>query len=196
MILAARSAKDYTLRMRLLADKWRVGSCFLAASLATGVVSAQSMGDAAQKERERREKLKQKGDRAAVVTSDDLKDNKGSLANDPQAVPATPGEAPRSSARPALETSRRASEEEWRRKSAFARERVAKAQQQYDYWRNQYLGPSEYFVDDDGKKLVGGADGLRKLIAQAKADLEKTNAELAALEEQARRENVPPGWLR
>ena len=185
--------------MRLRADKWPVGSCFLAAWLATAVVSAQSMGDAAQKERERREKLKQKGDGAAVVTSDDLKATKGSLANDPNASPATPvarGETPRSSARPDLETSRRAGEEEWRRKAALARERVAKAQQQYDYWRNQFLGPSEYFVDEEGKKVVGGADSLRKLIAQAKADVEKANAELAALEEQARRENVPPGWLR
>ena len=185
--------------MRFFAGKSWLGTGILAACLATGVVSAQSMGDAAQKERERREKLKQKGDGAAVVTSDDLKSNKGNLANDPKAVPGAPsarGEAPRSSARPDLENSRKTSEEEWRRTSALAREGVARAQQQYDYWRNQYLGPSEYFVDEDGKKVVGGADSLRKLIAQAKADLEKANADLAALEDQARRENVPPGWLR
>jgi hypothetical protein len=166
------------------------------AALLTGVASAQSLGDAALKERERREKLKQKGDRAAVVTNDELQANKGSVANDPNATPAAPREAQLAATKPGLEPDRKAGEEEWRRKMALAHERITKAQEQYDYWKGQYLAPNDYFVDQDGKKVVGSVESLRKVIAEAKAELEKANAALAALEEQARRENVPPGWLR
>jgi hypothetical protein len=166
--------------------------------LAGSFASAQSMGDAAQKERERREKLKQKGDRAALVTNDELKANKGSVANDPNAPAASPQarEAPPAATRPSPEPDRKAGEEEWRHKMALAHERITKAQEQYDYWKGQYLAPNDYFVDQDGKKIVGSVESLRKVIAEAKAELEKANAALAALEEQARRANVPPGWLR
>lgn len=171
----------------------------LAAVLAAGSASAQSMSDASQKERERREKLKGKGERAAVVTSDDLKANKGSLANDPQAATAAsapPGAVPARAPRATPEPDRQASEEEWRQRFSLAREQVEKWQKHYDYWNAQYLAPNEYFVDENGKKLVGSAENLRKLIAEAKANLDSAKAALAALEEQARRENVPPGWLR
>jgi hypothetical protein len=167
----------------------------VAAVLVAGLASAQSMGDAAQRERERREKLKQKGDRSAVVASDELKGNKGALANDPNAAAPAPGSAsppPRASREP----ERRAGEQEWRKRMTLARERAARAQEQYDYWSSQHLGPSEYFVDQDGKKVIGSVESLRKVIAEARAELDKASAELTALEEQARRENVTPGWLR
>ncbi len=171
----------------------------VAAALAAGVASAQSMGDAAQRERERREKLKAKGGTAAVVTGDDLKSNKGSLANDPKAPPAAsavPDAALERAPRATPEPDRRASEEEWRRRMALAREQVAKWRDYHAYWSAQHLAPNDYFVDADGRKLVGSAENLRKLVADAKANLDRAEAELLALEEQARRENVPPGWLR
>lgn len=176
----------------------RVLTAALAAALTAGAASAQSMGDAVQKERERREKLKEKGGQAAVVTGDELKANKGSLANDPKSTPAvtTPlGAAPPRTTRPTPEPDRQASEEEWRRRITLAREEVAKWERYHDYWNAQYLAPNEYFIDENGRKIVGSAENLRKLIAEAKANLDKARAALEALEEQARRENVPPGWL-
>jgi hypothetical protein len=51
-------------------------------------------------------------------------------------------------------------------------------------------------VDENGRKLVGNAENLRRLIANAQKNLEIVKQELADLEDEARRENVPPGWLR
>src|SRR5262245_33669710 len=120
---------------------------FAFAVLVAGLASAQSMGDAAQRERERREKLKQKGDRTAVVTSDELKANRGALANDPNAAAPAPGGSASPPPRTSREPERRAGEQEWRKRMTLARERAARAQEQYDYWSSQHLGPSEYFVD-------------------------------------------------
>jgi hypothetical protein len=79
---------------------------------------------------------------------------------------------------------------------AAARERVARAQERYELWSAQHLAPNEYFVDENGEKIVASAESLRRLIAQAKAELDAATQELGRLEEQARRENVPHGWLR
>lgn len=176
----------------------RVLTAVLAAAMTAGVASPQSMGDAAQKERERREKLKEKGGQAAVVTSDELKANKGSLANDPKGAPGAPlpSAAPTRAARPTPEPDRQVREEEWRRRMTLAREQVAKWERYYEYWNAQHLAPNDYFIDENGRKIVGSAESLRKLIADAKANLDNARAALEALEEQARRENVPPGWLR
>ena len=168
----------------------------LMAALTASFTSAQSLGDAAQKERERREKLKEKGESSTVVTSDELKTNKGNLANDPKAASAPPGAAPVRAARPTPEPDRQVREEEWRRRMTLAREQVAKWERYHEYWSSQYLAPNEYFVDENGRKQVGSAENLRRLIADTKANLDRAKAELVALEEQARRENVPPGWLR
>ncbi len=167
------------------------------AVLTSGPVLGQSMAEAAQKERERRAKAKEQGATAAVITGDELKANKGALANDPKAAPAgTP--SPRTPARPpqSPEPDRRVLEEEWRRKMAAAHELVERWQEFFDAWSVQHLAPNEYFVDENGRKLVGNAENLRKLIARAKLNLEIAKQNLLLLEEQARRENVPPGWLR
>jgi hypothetical protein len=168
----------------------------LAAALLLALpASGQSLAEAAQKEKERRAKAKEKG-AAAVVTEDALKANKGALANDPKAataaLPTTSPPRPRA----APEPDRRVLEEDWRRRMTLAREQVARWQEYHDAWSQQHLAPNEYFVDENGRKLVGNAENLRKLIAHAKANLDAAKQALEDLEQQARRENVPPGWLR
>ncbi len=165
------------------------------ALLASVSAHGQSMAEAAHRERERRARAKQQGS-GPVVTGDELKSNKGSLANDPKAAPAvatqqTPAPKPGSP-----EPVGRALEEEWRRRMAEAREQVEHWRGFYDVWSVQYLAPNDYFVDENGTKLVANAENLRKLIARAKMNLETAKQNLLQLEEQARRENVPPGWLR
>ena len=59
-----------------------------------------------------------------------------------------------------------------------------------------HLSPGEYFVDDQGKVVIRSLGHLRELIAKAKAELDAAEKGLAQLEETARRNNVPPGWLR
>lgn len=168
------------------------------ALLLAGPALGQSLSEAAQKERERRAKAKEKG-AAAVVSDDELKANKGALANDPKAGPAVAPRppAPGAATKPATpEPDRRVLEEDWRRRMALAREAVARWQQYYDAWSVQHLAPNDYFVDEDGRKLVGSPENLRKLIAHAKANLDQAKQALEDLEQQARSENVPPGWLR
>jgi hypothetical protein len=166
----------------------------------TAPAASQSLAEAAQRERERRQKMMKEKGAAAVVTGDDLKANEGALANDPTAPPAVAATPPprltgRQAEAPA-EIDRRALEEDWRRRMAAARERVARAQERYELWSAQHLAPNEYFVDENGEKIVASAESLRRLIAQAKAELDAATQELGRLEEQARRENVPHGWLR
>lgn len=172
-------------------------AALLAISLAAPAFG-QSLAEAAQKERERRAKAKAQG-ASPVVTGDELKGNKGALANDPKASP-PPASGGSPMARPApaatAEPDRRVQEEDWRRRMALAREQVARWQEYYDAWSVQHLAPNDYFVDEKGRKVVGNAENLRKLIANAKANLDAARQALEDLEQQARRENVPPGWLR
>jgi hypothetical protein len=61
----------------------RFGSLCLLLTLPAALAAAQSMGDVAKKERERREKLRQTGGGSvATVDDDQLAANKGTLAND------------------------------------------------------------------------------------------------------------------
>jgi hypothetical protein len=174
----------------------------------------QSLGDAAAKERERRRKLQETGAASAVIDGDALKANRGTLANDPRAVPspspstskggakASPPPSPRpASAVPPLvheppPLAPDNSEAAWRERASDARERVELWQKRYDFWSSQHLAPGDYFVDDDGRKLVGSAENLQQITARAKAQLEAAGQALADLEESARRQSVPPGWLR
>jgi hypothetical protein len=44
--------------------------------------------------------------------------------------------------------------------------------------------------------VIGSVGELQKLTADAKAELDAAQKALEDLEEEARRANVPPGWLR
>ncbi len=188
--------------------RW-VAIVVLAPSLAWG----QSLGDAAAKERERRRKLKETGTTSAVVDGDALKASKGTLANDPRAVPApkaspspgpvsaTPLRQSRTSVIPpvgGVEAPQAVEENEafWRAQAKEAREEVEHWQARVDYWSNLSLAPGQYFVDDDGTKLVGSPETLQKIVGRAKAHLAEAKQAFEDLETEARRKSVPPGWLR
>jgi hypothetical protein len=140
------------------------------------------------------------------VTSNELAATKGELANDPGApapsprpvAPAKPaGRAPKTeSAVPDSDTERREAEEVWRSRAAAARQLVADWQERYDYWSSLHLDWGHYFVDENGKKLVSSPENLQKLIARAKVQLDAAKQAVQDLEDSARRQNVPPGWLR
>jgi hypothetical protein len=183
-----------------------VGSLMVAASLAGACPSvAQGLGDAARQERERRDKLKAEGKSGrAVVDADSLKTNKGQVANaapstgtvTEAAAPAPPPSASASTEAEPTDT-RRQDEAAWRQLLREARANVEKLQQQYDMLSSQHLAAGEYFVDArTGKRLIGSAERLQNMVAQAKAALDAGQRQLEALEERARREHVPPGWLR
>jgi hypothetical protein len=182
--------------------------------LVPGLAAGQSLGDAAAKERERRRKLQETGPSSAVVDADALKAGKGTLANDPRAVPSSsptpakagpkpsPSPSPRpASAVPPLITEAPASEPDnteaaWRERASDARDLIELWQKRYDYWSSLNLPPGDYFVDEDGRKLVGSAENLQQIVARAKAQLDAAKQAFEDLETRARRQSVPPGWLR
>lgn len=185
--------------------------CVAVFLLAPVLASGQSLGDAAAKERERRQKLKDAGKTSAVVDGDALKAGKGTLANDPKASPApkaspSPASAPAMPPHPtsvippvgggAVAPPRQETEATWRERAQDAREEIERWQERVDYWSNLSLAPGQYLVDDDGTKLAGSPEMLQKIAGRAKARLAEAKQAFENLETEARRKSVPPGWLR
>src|SRR5262245_37674248 len=123
--------------MRSLTSRCAV-VCWLAIP---ALASAQSLGDAARKERDRREKVREVGGSAPTLTEEDLATTKGTLANDPNAQPASDGpdaaaargggtRVQRLPASP--DPSSETQEEYWRRHFGVAKARVERAQRRYD----------------------------------------------------------------
>ncbi len=177
--------------------------------LAPVLVSGQSLSDVAQKERERRQKLKVSGASAQVITEEALKTNKGSLANDPGAAqpsppPTTEPGAASSAVRAASPTPRPpaaagptvVSEQEWRGRAAETRRRIAERQRRYDYVSSLRSGPGESFLDETGKRVVASPENLAQAFAAAQLQLDAARKDMEDLQEAARRANVPPGVLR
>lgn len=165
----------------------------LAPSFAVG----QSLDEAARKEKERRKKLQESSARAKVVDEENLKANKGSLANNPDSVGAAPAQA--SSAKEAPTTPSRdqnRDEQAWRDRVARSEARLADAKQRYEALSGLTLVQGQYYVDKDGKKVITSLEQLRQKIEQAKAESDAAQKDLDAVLEAARRTGVPPGWLR
>ncbi len=182
----------------------RVRSVLVIGFLVPSLAVAQSLGDVAQKEKERRKKIQHAGGSSKVVTEEELKANHGSLANDPKAQPATtPSQS--SVPKPAAPTppptttpapDPREQEESWRHRVAEAQARLAKAREHYDLLNGLTLGPGDSYVDENGKPLITSLEQLRKLIAEAKVEVDAAQKALDDLLETARQQGVPPGWLR
>jgi hypothetical protein len=169
--------------------------------------SAQSLGDAARKEEQRRQKNKEKGVKAPVF--DDSKIAKtgaaapapaASTGTAPSAAPAAASSSHEVSPAPDLADveaeQRKLQEEMWRGRMTAARTLRDEAQKRHDYLKSLFLGPSEYFVDEKGQVLVRDVEHLRQLIAEAKAKWDAAEQAIRDLEESARRAGALPGWLR
>jgi hypothetical protein len=172
------------------------------------VCSGQSLGSAAQKEKDRRKKNQEAGVKARTVTDDDL------AASRPADAPAPSSSSSSTTASPPAERSgtaagvvppsnddaesgRRAAQEmEWRSRMVAARARLEKAKKTHDALSKMSLVPGEEYVDERGRAVVTSAEQLQRLTAQAKAEVDAAQRNIDDLEERARRENVPPGWLR
>ncbi len=178
--------------------------------LVPALASGQSLGEVAQKERERRQKLKASGASAEVVTDESLKANKGSLANDPGAAqPSSPptaeraapaaGNAAKPTPRPPAPVPPGApvvSEQEWRGRALETRRRIADRQRRYDYVSTLRLPPDELFIGAGGQRVAASPENIQKAITEAQLQLDTAKRDLEDLQDEARRQNVPPGVLR
>jgi hypothetical protein len=169
--------------------------------LLPAVASADSLGQAAAKEQERRKQNEKNGTKAPVITEEELKNNKGQLANDPNdpsaiANQAASSRSSRGSTAPVSAPTGR-DEQAWRARAAQARARLDQATKTYEALNRQYLAPGEYFVSKKtGQTVVRDREQLQQMVAQAKAAMLAAQKALDDLEESARRQNIPPGWLR
>jgi hypothetical protein len=157
---------------------------------------AQGLGDAAKKEKKRRA---ESSTAAKTYTEDDLQ-GLAPIANDSDdPVPASPAVAPTrstDSSTSSRDRSREDSEALWRGRVNAARARIKRARAAYETASKMYLVPGYVYVDEKNRPVIRSVGELQKITAQAKAELEAAERDLADLLESARRAGVPPGWLR
>jgi hypothetical protein len=182
------------------------------------LAGAQGLGDASAKEKQRRQESKTP--KAKTYTQDELlalppvanEDPTppgdvgalppvGAVALPPRDAVALPpdrglGTGTTSAAADDEAATRARDEERWRSRVAGARASVEKARKRYQTFAGLTLVPGYEYVDDRGRTLIQSVEELQHLTAAAKAELDAAQKALDDLLEEARRANVPPGWLR
>jgi hypothetical protein len=173
-------------------------------------VCAQSLGELAKKEQERR---KATPPAAKVYTNDDLKkiyvpetkDTKDSKdakdTKEPDAQPpadATDPNAP--DAKDAKDAKPPMDEAAWRGRMSAARESVRQGEMFRDALQSRINGlTADFTARDDPNQRAQIADERQKALAElarVNTDLEKAKKLITDIEEEARRANVPAGWIR
>lgn len=180
--------------------------------------AAQSLGDVARKERERREKNKKDGakilqfDEKEVFGDDGEPEDSAETDTEgvDEAAPAAPdvsdaeleavasqaSQDPAARRRDTEAEDRRFQEAEWRAKFAQARKRVTNAEQRRRTLGELHLAQGEYYVDENNNVVIESLDHLRQLVREADAEIVAAKQALDDLTREARRSGVPPGWLR
>jgi hypothetical protein len=160
----------------------------------------ESMGEAARKARERREKNAKEGVKAKSYSQDDVK-NAPPLANDPkkaqpQASPTPTPAPPADSGSSAAATAGGRTEAAWRARIAEAHRRIEAARKELEYWSGYTMVPGEILVDEKDRPVITTIEQLQGKTAGARKAVGTAEKALADLEEEARKAGVPPGWLR
>jgi DNA repair exonuclease SbcCD ATPase subunit len=164
-----------------------------------GTAGAQSLADVARKEETRRKDVKKP---SRVITNKDLKAS-DNVAPPPPPQGQAPAPAPADNAdktddgQPKAEAS---DEQAWRQKMTDARTALERSEMHLEALQNridglwaQFTAHDNYVererIEADRKKALAEYD-------RVKAEIEDHKKAITDLEEQARRANVPPGWLR
>ena len=186
---------------------------FLLPALAWG----QSLGDAARKERERREKNKKQGVAAREFSEEEIfgEDEENQEGEEPTEGTgegeSAEGEQQSQRSGPNIDSDtksqeseeleedrrdRRREEAEWRDRFQRAKQRIVAAREQVQFLKNLNLVPGERYVDVHGNTVIRSLDQLRRLVEAAEEEISEAEQALARLQADARRAGVPPGWLR
>ena len=170
-------------------------------------LTAQNLADVARAEEARRKTVK---GQVKVYTNETLRGADGGEAPPapPPQAPAT-APAPGSAAKPAAETGTKPpapaagaakDEKVWRDRLAAAREALSRSQTFADALQTQINGLYTEFVNmsDPAQRALIEQKRLAAIAEQdrVKADIAKQTKALADIEDEARRANVPAGWLR
>lgn len=172
-------------------------------------VCAQSLGDLAKKEQERRKAMPPA---AKTYTNDDLKkvlpfpgeakssEPSAKPATEPTKVedPAKPGEAAKPDGATPPEPAK--DEKYWRGRITAVREEITRNESFRDALQVQINALSADFAGrDDPAQRAQIADNRQKKLAElgrVNSELEKAAKAIVEIEEEARRAGVPPGWIR
>jgi hypothetical protein len=168
----------------------------LAFALLPAALVAQSPAEAAEREKQRRQK--QKSSPAPTYTNDDLP--KSGAASPSPAKPASP--QPRGEGDQGSSSQGQQDEAAWRARARQARAEIRTADTRIETIQKRLNA----LLVDTSPTNVGDPFRLQTLEAErasARADLEQAKRgkedalkALDDLQEEARRKNVPPGWLR
>jgi hypothetical protein len=191
----------------------KLSTGLLAGALLTVAVPlcAQSLGDIAKKEQERRKAVPPA---AKTYTNEDLKKvvpfPGEAKPTDPAAKPGTsaaptkvedplkPGEAAKPDGAKTPEPAK--DEKYWRGRITAVREEILRNESFRDALQNQINSLSADFAGrDDPAQRAQIADNRQKKMAEmgrVTSEIEKANKAIVEIEEEARRAGVPPGWIR
>ena len=171
-------------------------------------VCAQSLGDLAKKEQERR---KTQPAAKKVYTNDDLQKitAPGGAAPADPAKPGDPAAKPADAAGDPAKADAKGdgkgdkpapTEAEWRGRMEAAREALRRGEMFRDALQSRINGlTTDFTARDDPYQRAQIADDRQKALAeleQVKKDVENAKKAIGDIEEEARRANVPPGWIR
>jgi len=176
------------------------------------VAAAQSLGDVAKKEEQRRKTVKS----GKVYTNDELKRDPtpsvpASASTGTTSTPSassTPAPAPASSGNNAGKddsankdgSADKSDEKTWRRRITNARESLQRSQAFADALQSQLNALSTDFVNRDDpiqrQQIANKRDGVVSELDRVKKEVAAQTKAISDIQEEARRANVPAGWVR
>jgi len=176
------------------------------------VAAAQSLGDVAKKEEQRRKTVKS----GKVYTNDELKRDQtpsvpASASTGTTSTPSassTPAPAPASSGNNAGKddsankdgSADKSDEKTWRKRITNARESLQRSQAFADALQSQLNALSTDFVNRDDpvqrQQIAKQRDGVVAELDRVKKEVAAQTKAISDIQEEARRANVPAGWVR
>jgi hypothetical protein len=162
------------------------------------VATAQSLGDVAKKEEQRRKTVKSPG---KVYTNDQLKADPtpsvpATSANGTTNAPAATAPAPA----PSDDSADKGDEKTWRKRIADARDALQRSQAFADALQSQLNALTTDFVNRDDpaqrQQIANKRDAAMAELERVKKEVAAQNKAITDIQEQARRAGVPAGWVR
>lgn len=175
-----------------------------ASILLASVASAQSLGDVARRETERRKTVSSAG---KVYTGDTLKPDplsrpatpQGEAAGEVAAAPSPSGVQPEE-AKPAAEDDPPQDEKTWRSRIQAERDALQRAEMFAEALQSRINALSNDFAsrDDPAQRSQLSSD-RQKAVAEmerVKQEIQEHTKNIATIQEEARKAGVPAGWVR
>jgi hypothetical protein len=197
--------------VRIMIRLWALA---VAATLIAGAfpVRAQSLGELARKEAERRRATggqtkpapagsgETKPAPKKVYTNDDLKPAPSPGAAAPSSAAAAPADQKAKDDKAKKPAEEEKGETYWRNRITQAREELRRNQMFRDALQTRINSLTTDYTsrDDPAQRTQIAADRQKALdeLARVTAEIEQTTKQIADIEEEARQAGVPPGWLR